>query len=379
MTKSTLTKSLLTFPKVTILCSGVALGVYVPALLVDYKLRKLGLDTEVVVLESLFLEDKKSKINDNKLAFHKRFAFALMALNFAKDMVNNIDEEKLDELFFSWSAEKRRYFIVFSGFWMPIIESYRDEFKVDCLNVDMCHMDSCISNSWKNYQSINNQYKDIWFYSFDEKKLIYGLTVGDKPIIDFDARAQRLVTHGGGWSIGTYQNNILELNANGISLDIVVYDVNEAGSLGNNRYFLIEPSWCAWEKNLKNRHEFPKFGQILNLKIINYRNKEEYHELFDIIRESKGIISKPGGATLMDSLASATPIIMLEPYGDYEQKNAELWEYLGFGIRYDKWKAANFSFEILDTLHQNLLKERNNIINYTDDFQKRYLKNEDQI
>ncbi len=86
------------------------------------------------------------------------------------------------------------------------------------------------------------------------------------------------------------------------------------------RYFMVDSEWSPWNKNQNNQHEYPPFGEIIDFNKKSFRNKEEYHEFYDLVKQSKAIISKPGGGTLIDSLASATPIILLDPYGYAEQK-----------------------------------------------------------
>ena len=72
--------------------------------------------------------------------------------------------------------------------------------------------------------------------------------------------------------------------------------------------------------------------------------------------------------TLVDSLASATPLVYLEPFGRHEEKNAELWMHLGFGISYSDWKAVDYSMETLEGLHRNLLKARGSYIDYAESY-----------
>ena len=133
---------------------------------------------------------------------------------------------------------------------------------------------------------------------------------------------------------------------------------------------MVDPNWLPWHKNKNNEHEFPPFGEVNNK--TEFKNKEEYHELFDVIRQSKAIISKPGGGTLIDSLASGTPIILLEPYGYAEQSNAEIWEYLGYGISYDRWKEINYDYQILESLHENILNQNRQTINYSQSYAKMF-------
>ena len=349
---------------VTILCSGVALGVYIPALLLNYQLKSKGLKTEVAVLESLYSDEKKRKILDNKKAFHNNFSVAKIGHKMAGDITQNIDCDLLNELFHSWKSSNKEKFIVFSGFWMPIIEAYQYIIAPKGIQVDLVHMDAELSASWGSYKNDVSQYKHIWLYSWEYKKVIHEIHVTDMPQIPYKERENRFVMHGGGWGMGTCQERIKEFEMIGTGLDIVAYNWEETKKVINNsKFYMVDPSWSPWMKNSDSQHEFPPFGEVTDNNP-RFTSKKEYHGIFDIIRKSKAIISKPGGATLLDSLASATPIIMLEPLAKYEQTNADLWEYLGFGISYDKWVQSNFSFDLLQELHNNLTAIKNKLIDY---------------
>jgi hypothetical protein len=352
-------------PVITILGSGVALGVYVPALLISRQLRLRGLATDVVVLESMFLVEKKAKILENKAAFHQNFAVARMGQRLARENRSNIDPPRLEEMYQSWAEEERRFFIVVSGFWMPFVAEYRRRIATAKLTVHLLHMDAVVSVSWKNVTTTEGEDHHIWLFRHECQDLPYQLRVNSDPPKPYPDRPERYLIHGGGWGIGTYQSKIPELEAGGLALDILLYNTAEVStSKSNHRYFMIDPAWSPWIKNREQEHEFPPFGRIIPGAAPQYRNRPGHHELFDLARFARAIISKPGGATLVDSLAGATPLIMLEPFGDYEQKNAELWQALGFGIPYQTWRKSGFAPELLEPLHQNLLRSRSNIPDY---------------
>ncbi|MDB9513157.1 hypothetical protein PN499_18345 [Kamptonema animale CS-326] len=359
--------------KITILGSGVALGVYIPALLVNYQLRKLNLDSDVMVLENYYTDDSREKLKAYKKAYHTNFSVALMGHKMTKDISASLDDNLVNNLLENWQAENRLKFIVWSGLWMPILEKYREQIAPKKLNVDACRIDADISATFKINKSINQNYNEIWLWNWEQKKLIHEIPVTNQPPIPYADRKNRFVIHGGGWGIGTYQSRIAELEAQGILLDIVAYYPEETERKNSgNRYFMVDPDWSPWIKNQNNQHEFPPFGEVSDLNNKNFQTKEEHHLFHDLVKQSKAIISKPGGGTLIDSLASATPIILLEAYGYAEEKNAAIWEYLGYGISYEKWKKMNYSLEILEQLHQNLLN-KNRLINYPQQYADRLL------
>jgi UDP-N-acetylglucosamine:LPS N-acetylglucosamine transferase len=76
------------------------------------------------------------------------------------------------------------------------------------------------------------------------------------------------------------------------------------------------------------------------------------------------MVSKPGGGTMLDSIWSATPLVLLEPFGEHEARNAELWERLGFGISVDRWRDTGFAVEVLEEIHDNLLRAKPGIPDY---------------
>ena len=75
--------------KVTILASGIALGVYVPALLLRDNLVRHGIDAEVVLFESLYTNGKLEKVQQNKWHFHNNVRLATRQL-----LLKNIQEMK---------------------------------------------------------------------------------------------------------------------------------------------------------------------------------------------------------------------------------------------------------------------------------------------
>jgi UDP-N-acetylglucosamine:LPS N-acetylglucosamine transferase len=114
-------------------------------------------------------------------------------------------------------------------------------------------------------------------------------------------------------------------------------------------------------------------GELNDSQEIVFQTASGYHVFHDVIREAKAIISKPGGCTLIDSLSSCTPVVFLPAYGHAEEKNAKLWEYLGYGISYATWQANDFSHALIKQLHHNLLYRKNTTVNYLQAYAERLL------
>ena len=88
-----------------------------------------------------------------------------------------------------------------------------------------------------------------------------------------------------------------------------------------------------------------EFNNNNTIRILEYTNKVP--ELMSI---SDLVISKPGGLTTSESLASNLPMIIINPIPGQEEENAEFLESKGIGI----WIRKNDSpLEILDTVLNN--------------------------
>lgn len=350
---------------ITILCSGASLGVYVPGLVTNKQLRNKGLNTEIVVLENLLFEEKKNNVHKSKLMFHQNFSFALMAQKLAKDITPSLDPILVKNLLEKWQKEERKDFIVFSGFWLPIIDKYLSQIEFKDIRIDLCHMDAAISTSWKLYDTSNPRFRNIWFFRREEKKIFYNFPISHAEIIPDNQRNHRFLIHGGGCGVGTYKSKILDLEQQEIELDVIVYENKDLEhKTTKNRYFMIDPQWKAWDKDEMGNYQFPPLGWIKENAKIVFRNNESHPEVYNLIQHNKAIISKPGGATLIDSLSAATPLIWLDPYGEYEESNGLLWEELGFGISYQKWVDSGYSLDLLENLHNNIQKATVNLPNY---------------
>ena len=359
-------------PRVTVLGSGVALGVYVPALLAARRLARHGVDTETLVIESLYTAAGREMLERYRQAYHRDFSTALMGHRMTRDVRPSLDEAVVTGLLDRWHAERRRHFAVWSGFWLPVLDRYRCERSPGPLSVDLCRIDAEVSATFRIYQdlcaALGDEAREVWLWSWERRGLVHELPVSDQAPVPWEEREDRLVVHGGGWGIGSYLGRVPELAEAGLALDVVIHDPVEAGEREDGRrYFMVDPAWRAWREE---RCGFPPFGELREPAA--FQRRDERHEIYDLLRNSRAIVSKPGGGTLIDSLASATPVVLLEPYGYAEEANAKVWEHLGFGVRYDRWRESGFSRDLLARLHRNLLDRPAGTIDYPAAFAARF-------
>jgi hypothetical protein len=257
--------------------------------------------------------------------------------------------------------------MVWSGFWLPLLERYRVRIAAP-LDIDCCRIDAEVSASFRVHDGLARDATEIWLWNWAEKRTRFEIPVSDAPPLELSERDFRLVVHGGGWGLGNFHARHAELANTDWACDVVVHDpVHADGTRTADRWFMVDPAWRPWQ----HRDEaltFPPFAQLGGA----YRSDD--HALHAIIRRSRAIVSKPGGGTLIDSLAAATPVVLLEPYGYAEASNAALWRHLGFGITYDDWRATGFSAEVLAELHDNLRRRARNGPDYPRAYVERLVK-----
>ena len=134
---------------ITLLGSGVCLGVYGPALSTHAWFRERGIASELVVLESCWREGPQADLLRTKSAFHRDFRLAMMGQKMAKRAASTLDEAKVTALLAGWKREGRRRFVVFSGFWAPILKRYLDCWPGEAIDLEICHMDAATPPSWR--------------------------------------------------------------------------------------------------------------------------------------------------------------------------------------------------------------------------------------
>jgi hypothetical protein len=350
---------------IAVLGGGPGLGFYIPGLILKYQLETYGYHATFYTYESYLDIQVQDKLKSTMFKFHSNFKAALFSQKLAKPIIDSIDEPSCAELFRNWEQQGTRNFLVFSGHWIPILKRYGQ--KNTGITVYLCHIDVVDSTSWSLYETPEPFFRHTWFWDWQHKKTNYYLDISGEEIIPFSQREERYITHGGGWGMGTYLEKINTINNRSVYLDVIFYDDNDFknGLNRNNNYYLIDTGWKYWKKDASGNHLFPPFGKYVEGEETIYHHHKPYPEVYDVIKNKWGIISKPGAGTLLDSFSAATPLIVLEPFGDYEDKNGRLWIELGFGVSFDDWQHSDCPAELMKTLHDNIVSARKTTANFT--------------
>ncbi|ONI72112.1 hypothetical protein BWI15_18710 [Kribbella sp. ALI-6-A] len=328
---------------VEILTSGVALGVHVPGLLLADRIREQGGTAYVSVLERLMPPQTLETTARSKQAFHRDFRVALAGQKLARNAAVSVDPAAVDQLFADWQRRGITRFVVLSGFWLTLLEQYVA--KHGPVAVDVCHVDSVRSPSFDKAGATSLPLRHVWLADADGGGVPCSIPVTRDAPVPWAERDRRLLVHGGGWGMGTYRERAGELLSVGFELDVIAYEQGDLSTSGV-RYFMIDPDWHPWLDD-----GYPPFGPAGQ----GFVQRTGHHGSFDLCRQALASVSKPGGGTLLDSLWSATPLVLLEPFGAHERRNADLWISLGYGISFEDWQRKDFAVEVLEELHTALL------------------------
>lgn len=343
-------------PVATILTSAVGLGIYIPALLVRERLRTLGHAADVEVLEEHYEPSRLQAHVAHRKAHHDNFALAQLANRMARDVQHCLTADRVQALLARWAGEQRSRFIVWSGFWLPLLERYRALVPQLRLDIDHCRIDADLSASFRIFPALRSAGTEIWLWEGSSGRVVHEIPVGDASPLAFPQRSARLVVHGGGWGIGTYRDTLAELAQAGFATDLVVHDPAEAaGQREGDRCFMLDPAWEPWLRDAAGHLRFPPMVEVGAGMAPRREPDTRYHEFHDVIRQARAIVSKPGGCTLIDSLAAATPVVLLDAYGAAEQRNAEIWQRLGYGVSLAAWRDSGYSSAVLQRLHHNIV------------------------
>ncbi|MER0245526.1 hypothetical protein AAHZ94_26815 [Streptomyces sp. HSW2009] len=375
---------------IAVLTSGVALGAHVPGVRLAQRLRERGADVAVDVLERWLPADRLAAVVDSRRRFQRNLRFAVAAQGLATDPVDDLTPEAVAALEAHWAEQEVDTFVVFSGFWLRLLDGYLTRRPTRTV---ACHVDAVISPSYRRAGRYAPGAEHVWLARADGT-LPWTIPVDPRPPLPWAARGDRLLVHGGGWAIGSYRARARQLAGAGLPLDLIVPQASAA--IDGARCFTLDPDWHPWHDdglppllpvptNTTSPTSTVSFMDAATstntptpTRTATPANAvtpatsaaptapgspttsadpgaQGRHLSYELARSARAIVSKPGGGTLLDSLWTATPLVLLEPAGSHEAANGKLWQQLGFALSYDEWSACGFAPERLEPLHRALL------------------------
>lgn len=380
---------------IAVLTSGVALGVHVPGLLLSRRLAERGVPVRVHVLEAWWDQSDRDRLTRSRDAFQRDFRLALATQRLRRRHDELVSQEARKRIHAEWDHDEVSHLVVLSGFWLPIVDTYvrergggdmsesgnggsgnpRGNGSGGGVTVDTLHLDAVDSPSFTPYADVAGTHRAVRLMDHPSGTLPWTVPVLDGPPVPWEEREERVLVHGGGWSLGTYRDAARRLEAAGVGIDLVLGTADAdpvTAPGGRTRCFRIDPRWNAWDDP-----GFPPLrligGKSAGTTAAGHADTESppwargdgpAHPSFELTRHARATVSKPGGGSLLDGLWAATPTVLLESFGAHEERNAELWIRLGLGVRMDAWQRSGYSGELLLALHRRALELRSRVPDY---------------
>lgn len=124
-----------------------------------------------------------------------------MGHKLAKPVDSSLDEEKVRRMLEGWRQAGISRFAVFTGFWLPILERYKEAAGIP-LDIRLIRLDAIDTPSYKVHKPLYLGYDNVWFY--DPSKLSPGsyLASDEEEPLPYAQRTGRVLIHGGGWGSG---------------------------------------------------------------------------------------------------------------------------------------------------------------------------------
>lgn len=166
----------------------------------------------------------------------------------------------------------------------------------------------------------------------------------------YDQRDFAFATHGGGWAMGNFRD-VLDLLP-GPAAILLPRDraIAEKDALLPRASLFFDIEIAGGDST-----EFSRLAEVTET---GYRilPPMQHHGSLEVIARSRALVSKPGGATLVDSYLAQTPILYLDPISIYEQGNAAFIEATGIGMRLSDFLAQGADPALLETCAHNLAR-----------------------
>ncbi len=335
---------------ITILTSGSGLGVYLPGLMIQQQLEALGIAADVEVFESCYTDAALVERGRMLSAFQQSFALAQLASKMPASIASPFCADAVGHLLDRWRG--KTHFVVWSGFWLDVLVQH--EAREGPLHIDLCRIDAIVSASFKG-TSVGNK-SEIWLWRKDKIALEHAI-LGSQPPTPWHGRRHRLVSHGGGWSLGSFVDEAARL-AQHYEVELLLGNISDAPELpANIRAWRTTPNWQPWNLDANGQQQLPPMIDATGV-----QHPASLREA--LLASSLAIVCKPGGGSLIDSLNFATPLVLLPAFSEAETANAEVWIALGFGISLADWQQSRYDPNVLQRLHENLLASRDKPVSY---------------
>lgn len=343
---------------VRLLASGMALGHYVPAVLLNDRLRRQGRRSCVHVYEACLPAARRDAVTRTRDRYQANPQAARIGQRL-HSVLNAGGPDTPGPAAAIQLPPDSASIVAFSGQWAPVIE----DLKIDPARVTLVHMDIEASPSWSQHDAfvarlVRAGAQALWLSRLDPRGRF--LLLDDGPVPGTWGERKRepsILVHGGGWALGPICEAGALLAARGWKPHLLLGSRPPLSPApqGMEQYG-APPGWAAWDAEPGRPYQ-PLLRIGPDGRGERYSNGAA-HDVLDLAGRSQAIVTKPGGMSLAESLMTATPLLFLEPFGAHEAANARAWVGHGFAMAFDAWREAGCQPEALRRMHERLVDAR---------------------
>lgn len=355
---------------IVILTASSGLGSFVPAVTLSKWFQQQHRSVRFYALEQLYTPQALARLEKTKAQCRRSLRTALLTQRWLSQspgaIRQAIDAEKWQAFKAQWQHCPPEQVFIFSGFWLsliPELQAVQQATRATGENQPAyqgLHVDVTASLSWQPGEVRSLQHHHLLAAGKEQ------FLVPPPPVVDWAQRESRVAVHGGGWDIGDLDACIVMLRSR---YTLLLGQAAQVGADADEKEWQLrtDPDWLPWQHGCVAGGQYPaqtllgQTGAKADALSRMTNSLRPYEPPFQqLLSRCRALITKPGGASLIDSMATATPLVLLSPFGDYEAANGRAWIKRGFALSFEDWKAQSFALAPLYRCHQALLAMRGN-------------------
>lgn len=338
---------------IQLLASGVALGHYIPAVLVQGALLDRKLRAQLHVYEAGLSARKRAMLTKTRDRYQDDFR----AAQIGQRLHGLLNADPLGPTATTWYGSRNpsvATFVVFSGQWAAVLA----QSGIAPKRIVFVQIDIGQSPSWKQHEEavdplLQNGATAYQLSALDgSQRLVTVDHVSD--IVQWPARERVIVVHGGGWALGPLDAAATAMAGRGWRIQKMLGSRAPSENTAEDiECYTIPGDWAPWKCPVG--RPFPPLFAVGEYGGRQMVSDGQRHQLLKMMGKSCAVVCKPGGMSLAESALTATPLLFLDPYGPHESENAAHWIAQGFGLPYMEWIARGSDPQDLVSMHRRLV------------------------
>lgn len=301
-----------------------------------------GYSCEIAFIDDYFCANQMPNNLAIQKAFESDFEFGFSENDRLGDVWNRESRNLKTALVDQFFAKSDGLFVIFSAVWIEAIRRYWNTRQSSAQTIPFVRLDAVDGFTFAYRPAHASVVQPIQMFNARDTKLNFVLDFAGFDAQPFTTRARRIVKHGGGWHIGSVENAIEGYHFSCITRHMPNF------AEGDHEYYLDLTDELAFGLG-----KLPRLGKVNNGTVCELEPRP-YVQTIDIIAKSAAILSKPGGGTIAEAIATETPLICQRPCNDLEVDNLDFVLKSGIGMLEADFRNAQDKAKCLLKMHHRI-------------------------